>query len=68
MEAPWPRLSSAIARRPARVSVATQPGWTQLTAAVEAKPWIEHDRLALAFVEEGDLDAVVLEALHRWTV
>src|SRR5262245_31767598 len=29
-----------MARRPARVSVVTQPGWTQLTAAVEAKPWI----------------------------
>src|SRR4051794_20713190 len=29
-----------MARRPALVSVATQPGKTQLTAAVEAKPWI----------------------------
>jgi len=28
----------AMARRPARVSVATQPGCTQLTSLVEAKP------------------------------
>jgi len=33
-------LSIAITRRPASVSVWSQPGCTQLTIADEAKPWI----------------------------
>ena len=28
-----------MTRRPARVNVVTQPGFTQFTSLVEAKPW-----------------------------
>jgi hypothetical protein len=61
---PWPRLSSAITRRLSRVSVETQPGCTQLTSLLEAKAVHQDDRIARARIEIGDLDVIVLEALH----
>ena len=53
-----------MTRRPAAVSVAIQPGWTQFTSAVEAKPCTRTIGSPSPFVEECDLDAVVPKALH----
>ena len=50
-------MSSAITRRPARVSVVTQPGATQLTSLVEAKPCTSTIGSPSPFVEIGDLDS-----------
>ena len=46
------------------LSVATQPGWTQFTSLRGGEAVHEHDRLALALVEIGDLDGAVVECRH----
>ena len=61
-DAPCPRLSSAMTRRPARVSVATQPGLHPVHLLGGGKAVHQHDRIAVALVEIGDLDAAVLQS------
>ena len=53
-----------MTRRPALVSVPTQPGWTQFTCALEAKPCTSTIGSPSPFIEKGDVDAVVLEMLQ----
>ena len=57
-----------MTRRPARVSVAHPAGRDPVHFLVRRKAVHEHDRLALALVEEGDLHAVMGETRHAVTI
>ena len=53
-----------MTRRPARVERSHPARMDPVHLGVRSKTMHENDRLALAFIEKGDLDSIVLEARH----